>query len=106
MKIWTEAYRPFMMGGDVNAPISTEVEVGEPVDLDHGIQVYIVAAPNGRTYVAESITGAFVGMSIDEVKQHIAEGDPEVIWKQIEDAKERVKKARPLDPEQFWSLLQ
>lgn len=105
MRIWTEAYRPLIMGGDVNAPISTEVEVGEPIDVGSGIRVYLIVAPNGNEYVAESVTGAFVGISIEEVERHIAEGDPEVMWKQIEDAKERVKKATPLDNATFWSML-
>ena len=105
MLIWTEAYRPFLMGGDVNAPISTEVEVGEPIDVGSGIRVYLIVAPNGSEYVAESISGAFVGIDVEEVKRHVADGDPEVMTRQIEAAKKRVQKATPLDPEDFWSML-
>ena len=105
MRVWTEAYRPFMMGGDVHAPISTEVGVGEPVDVGNGIQVYLIKAPNGNEYVAESVTGAFVGICIKEVRQHIAEGDPEVMKQQIEAAKERAEKATLLDNTAFWSMF-
>ena len=104
LRIWTEACHPFNFG-DVHAPVSTKVEVGPPIDLDHGIQVYLIAAPNGQTYVAESVTGAFVGICIEDVREHVAESDPKVMKQQIEDAKERVKKARPLDPEDFWSMF-
>lgn len=100
--IWTAAYSPFIMGGDVNAPISTEVEVGEPFDLGGGFTGYLVVSPKGRTHVVEAETGAFVGTSIDEVKANIAAGDPAVMRKQITDALEEFKKAIPLTNEQFW----
>lgn len=104
-RIWTEAYTPFIMGGDVNAPISTEIEVGDPVDVGRGVQVYLIASPDGETHVAESITGALVGTSIKKVKEDVAEGDIEIMKQQIEAAKERVKEARLFSNEEFWSMF-
>jgi len=105
MKIWTEAYRPFLMGGDVNAPIWTEMELRDLIDIGHGLQAYLIVAPDGRTHVAESVTGALVGTDIDQVREDLEAADPKVVRQQIEDAKERVKKADYIEPEQFWSLF-
>ncbi len=104
MRIWTEAYRPFM-GGDVNAPISTEVEVGERIDVGSGFYAYEIESPSGDTYVVESETGALIGASILNVVCDIAEGCPEVMAEQIEAAKERVKKAKSLSNKKFWSMF-
>lgn len=104
VKIWTEAYSPFIMGGDVNAPICTEVEAGEPIDVGRGIQAYVIASPRtGKVHIAESTTGAFVGSSIEQVRQDVESADPEVIKQQLASAAERVKHARPLSPEEFWN---
>ena len=105
LKVWTEAYRPFLMGGDVHAPIATEVEVGEPVELSNGLKVYMVVSPTGNTYVAEESTGAFVGTDMKVVMGDADEADPVVLKKQLEQAAERVKKATMLDPEKFWSMF-
>jgi len=105
LTIWTEAYRPFIMGGDVNAPIATEVEVDEPVDVGHGIQVYEITSPSGQTHIAEATTGAFVGTSLKQVKADVLMGDPKVMKKQIKDAMERFKRADHLSPEKFWSMF-
>lgn len=102
--IWTEAYTPFIMGGNVNAPICTEVEVGDPVEIGRGMFAYVVASPiNGCIYVAESTTGAFVGSSIEEVRKDVESADVHVIKKQLKEASERVKQARHLSTEHFWS---
>ena len=107
MRIWTEAYRPFLMGGDVHAPVSTEMEMELDglIDIGHGLQAYLIVDPEGQTHVAESTTGAFIGTTIDQVRADLEAADPEVVRQQIEDAKERVKKADYIEPEQFWSLF-
>ncbi len=105
MLIWTEAYTPFIMGGDVNAPICTEVEVGELIDVGSGFYAYEIESPSGDFYVVESETGAFIGTSILEVVIDISEGDPEVMRQQIEAAAERAKQAKPLSNEKFWSMF-
>jgi len=104
MLVWTEAYRPFNFG-DVNAPICTEVEVGNRIDVGGGFYAYQIESPSGDTYVVESETGAFIGVSILDVVIDIAEGDPKVMKQQIENSRERVKQARPLSNENFWSMF-
>ena len=106
-KIWTEAYSPFIMGGDVNQPIATEVEVGEAIDIGHGYKAYVVVSPSGVTHVAEAITGAFIeGSSIEAVKESVSGGDPKLMKQQIEYARTQSAKARTLNPEDFWSKFE
>jgi len=105
MKIWTEAYRPFIMGGNVHAPVSIEMELDDPIDIGHGLQAYLIVDPEGRTHVAESTTGAFIGTTIDQVRADLAAADPEMVKSQMEDAKVRAQKADPLDDDTFWSLF-
>ncbi len=106
MKVWTEAYRPFMMGGDVNAPICALLEVDGPFDLGGGINGYLATSPTGTIHVAEETTGAFVGMSIDQVREDIATADPAVIREQLAGAIERAKEATPFEEDEFWGMLQ
>jgi len=106
IKIWTEAYTPFIMGGDVNAPITTKVTVkGDPIDVGHGITVFEVVSPKGQTFIVETKTGAFVGSTIEQVKKDVSAADPKVIKDQLKQAVERFKKAKRLTPEQFWSCF-
>jgi hypothetical protein len=104
--IWTEAYRPFLMGGDVHAPVATEIEVDQPpIDIGGGVQVYVLAAPNGKTYVAEASTGGFVGTDLEGVKRDLDTADPEVVRKQLEEGLRRREQATRLAPEEFWGML-
>jgi len=103
LTIWTACYSPWIMGGDVNAPIATEVEVGKPISLGKGIKAYVIDAPNGDTYIAEASTGAFVGDDLGQVRKDVEEAEPAVMKLQIAQAKEQFKNARHLTEEDFWS---
>lgn len=106
VRIWTEAYSPFICGGDVHAPISTEVYAGDPVGIGMGVGVYVVVSPvSGKTYICETITGAIVGDSIKQVKADVASADPAVLAEQVAHAEERVKDARCISNEKFWSMF-
>lgn len=102
--IWTEAYSPFVMGGDPNAPIGTEIEIrGKPYNVGKGIEVYIVNNPVTKgTHIVEATTGALVGSSIVDVEKDVDEGNEETIRKQLEAAKERAKDARVITQDRFW----
>jgi len=106
LKVWTRAYRPFIMGGDINAPIATKVKVGDPVCLGHNIKIYVVTSPTGHIHIAESTTGGFVGIDLEQVKSDIAAADPEVIKSQLVEAAQEVKKAQMMEPKKFWALFQ
>src|ERR1035437_5919283 len=104
--VWTEAYTPFLMGGDVHAPLLTTVPAAGPFDLGKGFKGDLVTAPNGKTFVAEATTGAFVGPTIESVKKDVAGCNDIMMMKhKVFDAAELKKKARRVAPERFWSGL-
>jgi hypothetical protein len=105
MKIWTEAYRPWIMGGDCNAPISCEMDVIGPFDLGKGYQGFLAISPLGKTFVAEGETGAIVGSTIEDVCNDIKTADEAVMEKQNAKARERVLYATPVTQDEFWKLL-
>jgi len=104
-KVWMPNYRPFILGGDCRAPIVVEIDVAGEYDLGLGYSGWLIISPNGKTFVAESETGAIVGNTITEVRQDIATADPEIIRKQIENAKITVSKAYIGTIEEFWKIL-
>ena len=105
IRIWTEAYRPFTMGGDVRRPVATEVVASGLLNLGGGYKGYVVKAPNGETRVVEATSGAIVGLTLAEVMDDIREASPEVMRTQIANARERAKKADTVDEAEFWRLM-
>ncbi len=104
--IWTAAYSPFILGGNVNAPIATEVEVGDkPIEIGHGISVYVIVSPNATIHIAEATTGALVGTDLAEVIKDVGEANPEIMKQQLAEAGEEVKKANHLSPDEFWRRM-
>jgi len=105
MKVFTLGYFPFVMGGDVWQPICIDVEADGPHDIGNGYQGYVVTAPNGKTFVAEATSGAFVGPDLKTVKEDISLGEKKMMAKQVADAVEQSKKAKELTPDEFWGML-
>lgn len=105
--IWTEAYQPFIMGGDVNAPIATEIEIPKENihKLSKDIDVVVICSPKGAVRIAELSTGAFVGTSLTDVTKDVENASQEVMLQQLEQAKKRVKKARHVTNEHFWDIV-
>ncbi len=102
MVVWTKAYRPFILGGNVHAPIATTVAVGPKYSLGKDLCGYLVISPKGETFVADAETGAFVGPSLEAVRADVWDGDAEVMQQQLAEAAKAVKGATYLSPEQFW----
>lgn len=105
LKVWTEAYRPFILGGDVNAPIMTEIECGNPIAVGKGVNVVEIISPHGTVHIAECTTGALVGTSLFDVRQDIEFASEKIIEEQLSEGKKRVKKATIISAERFWELL-
>lgn len=105
IKVWTEAYRPFVMGGRVRYPVMAEVEATGPHALGKGYFGYLITAPDGSTLVAESETGALVGPTLEEVKADIKSATKQIMKEQIEHARERVKIAEQTSADNFWKML-
>lgn len=114
MKVWTvRKPSPFQLGGNLNKwePMSTDVEPLETHTVD-GITLHVVKNPNKEMYhVAEGETGAFVGaesvasVALANVVADIFTADKAVMEQQIKDAKEMVKRATHVTPEEFWRYL-
>jgi hypothetical protein len=105
MIVYTQRYRPFVFGPPVDfIKCNVEVHLGS-FDVGSGYRAYIVVAPNGKVFIAEAETGAFIGPSIEQVKEDIKIGDPEEMKKQIETARKQLKQAVRLEPEEFWKWL-
>lgn len=100
--IWTRGYSPFIMGGDVNAPVGCDMEC-TPVKLGRGFNGLTVDTPKGNLIVAEMETGAIVGNSLEQVKEDIQHGNMDIMLQQIQDAKLLLPKARHISAEEFWS---
>ena len=102
IKIYTMFYFPFVMGGNVWQPWACEVEADGPHDLGGGYQGYLVTSPGGHYVVAEATTGAMIGPNLEAVRKDIAEGDPEIMAKQMEQSKSDSTGVQMLEPEEFW----
>jgi hypothetical protein len=103
---WTYEYRPFVMGGSVWQPMVTELECIGPFDLGKGYEGYFAVDPStGITLVCESQSCGIVGNFIEQVAKDIAEGDDEVMKKQVYDAILKYQGARRVAPEEFWKKL-
>jgi len=102
--VWTEAYMPFRFGPP-HGLIGTEVEVGDPVSVGADVEVYVVPSPGGVIHIAEASSGAFVGTSLDQVKDDIKTGDPKLMKKQMREALELIPTVRVLSNDEFWSFF-
>ncbi len=105
LKIWTRAYQPFIMGGDVHAPIGTEVEVGKAVSVGKGFKCHVIISPKGHVHIAEATTGAFVGTSLEQVKADVKAGGLKVMRKQVAEAAELRERVRWQSEAEFWSMF-
>lgn len=107
IKIFTRAYRPFLMGGDVHAPVACEAEVADvEYDFGQGFRGYLVHAPNGQTAVVEKRSGAIVGWSLDEVRRDIKEAKSiDMMGEQVIAAVEQSKQADKISEKEFWALM-
>ncbi len=103
--VFTLGYFPFIMGGDVWQPMKTEVDCKGPYDVGRGYGVYVITAPNGRKFIAEMETGAFVGPSLQKVRSDVKRGDSKLMTEQIVEAKSMLQRAMTVTAEEFWRKL-
>jgi len=103
--IWTEAYSPFIMGGNVHAPIGCWARIGpaDIVKLSDKVSVVEIISQNGDKCVAEMSSGGLVGKALADVRRDFAEADPAVVDKQLAAANVRKAVVRVLTPHEFWS---
>lgn len=105
LKIWTRAYRPFILGGNCHYQLSTTVEVDKAVSLGKGFKGHIVTAPNGETLIAEATSGGLVGPDLKSVRKDVKEGPKEVMVEQIAEGVKLREKSEEVEPEKFWQMM-
>ena len=107
--VWTRGHDPFVTGGAVDYVLKTTVPVKGPYTLENGYKGYLVTAPNGKTFVAEALTGAFVGPTLESVRADIKQAKPYVMKQQIKEAlqfyNDEWRQRAEAKPEAFWSKL-
>ncbi len=97
---------PFVLGGRHNwHPVGTRVPTTGPFPMGRGYQGLLVTAPNGKTFVAEASSGAFVGSDLIGVATDIHVGDPAVMKRQVAEAREMAASISWVDPDTFWARL-
>ncbi len=104
IRIYTECYQPFRMGGNLREPIACTVEAFGPFDLGKGFEAYVVCDPDGRTVVAEAISGGLVGDTIENVRKDVEEGNEAAMARQIDEGKQITARARDIDAGEFWAM--
>lgn len=108
VKIWSEFYFPFVMGGSVWQPAWTWAEAEDPTE-PHGRGFFVqkVFGPIGQSRIIEASSGAIVGKTIEQVSQDILEADPAVMQKQVEDARRRFASYNnEKTQDAFWNALE
>ncbi len=104
MKIYTELYSPFRMGGDVHEAICTNVDALGPFFIGNGFKAFVVCDSEGRPVVAEAKSGGLIGDSIATVRKDVAIGSVKDMDTQVACAVERARNAREVDAEEFWKM--
>lgn len=103
IRIYCKAYRPFILGGNVNAMLATTVEGQGPFDLGKDFKGFVVVSPSGESYVVEAESGGVVGKTIESVRKDIAECKSiNVMLKQIVDCVKESKEATTVSAAEFW----
>lgn len=105
IRAWTYGYFPFKMGGSPWQPIAADVEADGPHDIGKGMQAYLVTAPSGKTYVAEAVSGAFVGPSLERVRKDVRAGGEDMMAEQLRRAAEVAPTARVISADELWRML-
>lgn len=85
--------------------MATLVEADGPHELGSGYNGFVITAPNGKTFIAEAESGAFIGPDLKTVKEDVSIGDSKIMKRQISDAKIQSANAMMIDPDKFWKLL-
>lgn len=104
IRVWRPCYRPFMMGGDVHAPVAALLPAVGPYKLGKGFMGYIVRKSDGTFAIVEKTSGGVVGDTLGQVQADIKKGDIKVMRKQVAEAIKRGKEATLVDADVFWSI--
>lgn len=103
MKIWTTAYRPLKIGGNVRRNIATEVEIEDSEWFELANGFYGARLENG-IYI-DKVSGGLLGRDLDMIIEDIESSDIEVIERQLLDMILERDKAEVISNEEFFNLI-
>ena len=104
-QVWTMGYFPMIMGGDIHQPMITKVKAIAEMPIGKGFKAFSFKTPKGTIRIAESVTGAIVGDSFEEVIADVKFTTKKVMEKQIADAKKTLKgSVKHYEEEKFFQI--
>jgi hypothetical protein len=101
--IWTQAYRPFICGGDVHAPVATHAD-GQPLIIGRGFRGYAVKNPVGGFVIVEAKSGGIVGRDLKSIRRDVESASITLMRKQVREAVGKSKQAVLVEPDEFWQM--
>lgn len=103
MRVFTRAYRPFLMGGNCNANLAAEIETVRTVTV-HSYTLHLIVSPDGKKEAwVDDVSGGLVGGNLGEVENDIAKADRTFLDLQLEEQRIVGEAAEPVDADEFWS---
>jgi len=85
-KIWTRAYRPFVMGGNTNEVICTYVHIFEERTINE-FDFFSIRTPAGTVKICDAYTGGIIADSFEELERNIKGVKREILQEQLDRAK-------------------
>lgn len=104
MRIWTQYYNAFVMGGSCWQDMATEVDVdASPVyEVGEGLYVVELVIPGKGPVFADLISGGLVGDDLEQMRTDTANRGAEQVRQDCLKMKERGAGAELVDEEKFW----
>jgi hypothetical protein len=105
-RVWTQCYRPFRTGGDVNQPTSAKLTISGVIDLGKGFKAYTAISPKDNlTYFIDPVSHGLLGVNLSDIKWGVENSTKTKINKQLAQMKKIGEKADTITANQFWSML-
>lgn len=105
IRAWTRAYRPFIMGGNVNAPIACKLECTAALSVVDGVYVHAVISPKGTPFFVESRSGGIVGSDLDAIRKDAETVSVDELLLQIEEQRQYGLTAAEVNESEFWGMM-
>lgn len=104
IKAWTLFHYPFAIG-ELWQPRACEVECSAPIPVGFGFSVVRITSPAGDHWYAEESSGGLQGSDLQQIIYSLKDFDPEILKRQVEEARKRGEGAQLVDSEEWWRRL-
>lgn len=94
-------------GSDPHNPLflSCDLPADGPHPVGNGFHCHLITIPSGRTFVAESTSGAIISDSLESVRREVSTGDTGDFTQQIRDGIRWAALAKPISQDEFHAML-